>query len=62
MRYNKLLKEQLYWLNRHSEKIYSKSYKLYTKYLDKTIPQSMIDRCCNFKLLEKKCEEYNTSL
>ncbi|NLL44133.1 MAG: hypothetical protein GX247_00495 [Mollicutes bacterium] len=36
-----------------------KAIKLYTKYKDKTLPKNIMDRCCNFLLLEEKCKEYN---
>ena len=58
-KYNKLLKEQLYWLNRNDEKLYGRSKKLYTKYIDGTLDINIAKRCCNFKLLEEKCKEYN---
>lgn len=32
MKYQKLLKEQIYWLNRNDEKLYNRSFKLYGKY------------------------------
>lgn len=58
-KYNKLLKEQIYWLNRNDEKLYGRSKKLYDKYLDGTLDLNIAKRCCNFKLLEDKCKEYN---
>ena len=33
--------------------------KLYDKYLDRTLDLNIAKRCCNFKLLEDKCKEYN---
>lgn len=57
--YTKLLKEQIYWLNRNNEKLYGRSQKLYNKYLDGTLDKNIAKRCCNFKLLEEKCIEYN---
>ena len=57
-KYTKLLKEQIYWLNRNDEKLYSRSKKLYDKYVDGTLDANIAKRCCNFKLLEEKCEEY----
>lgn len=59
MKYNKLLKEQIYWLNRNDEKLYSKSRKLYNNYINGKLDKSTFERCCNFKLLELKCKEYN---
>ena len=58
-KYNKLLKEQLFWLNRNSDKIYGRSKKLYDKYINGTLESNISKRCCNFKLLEVKCKEYN---
>ena len=58
-KYIKLLKEQLYWLNRNPEKLYKKSKTLYDKYVNKTLNYTVLKRCCNFKLLEEKCNEYN---
>ena len=57
--YYKLLKKQIFWLNRNSDKLYSQSKELYLKYLDNTLAPSIFARCCDFKLLETKCEEYN---
>ena len=58
-KYTKLLKEQIYWLNRNDEKLYGRSKKLYDKYIDGTLDSSIAERCCDFKLLEEKCVEYN---
>ncbi len=58
-KYNKLLKEQIFWLNRNSEKIYGRSKKLYDKYIGGTLNRNIAERCCNFKLLEQKCVEFN---
>ena len=32
---------------------------LYDKYVIGSLPKSIRDRCCDFKLLEEKCNEYN---
>ncbi len=61
-KYNKLLKEQLYWLNRNKEKLYNRAQKLYEKYINKTLNISIRERCCDFKLLEEKCGLYNLIL
>ena len=58
-KYIKLLKEQLYWLNRNANKLYDKSQKLYNKYINETLSYNITKRCCNFKLLEEKCLKYN---
>lgn len=57
--YLKLLKEQLFWLNRNHEHLYKRSKKLYDKYINGTLNKNIANRCCNFKLLEEKCIKYN---
>ena len=57
-KYLKLLKEQLYWLNRNNVKIYKKSERLYRKYICGKLDVKTASRCCNFKLLEEKCNLY----
>ncbi len=57
--YLNLLKKQLSWLNRYSKNLHEKAKKLYDKYIDGTLNPAIAERCCNFKLLEKKCKEYN---
>ena len=58
-KYNNLLKDQLYWLNRNDEKLYGRSKRLYDKYVNGTLDKNIAKRCCNFKLLEEKCKNYN---
>ena len=57
--YIKLLRQQLYWLNRHNSKVYSRSQKLYNKYVNNKLNINIRKRCCDFKLLEEKCKIYN---
>ena len=57
--YQELLKDQLKWLNENYIQIIFKADNLYALYLGKLLPENIMDRCCNFKLLEKKCREYN---
>ena len=56
---NPVLKEQIFWLNRNDDKLYGRSKKLYDKYVNGTLNESIAKRCCDFKLLEEKCIEYN---
>ena len=58
-KYQKLLKEQLSWLNEHYNQVKLKSLKLYNLYNNNKLQESIKTRCCNFKLLKKKCMEYN---
>lgn len=58
-KYIKLLKEQIYWLNRNDEKLYERAKKLYDGYVNCKLNEKIKSRCCNFKLLEEKCIQYN---
>ena len=57
-KYRNLLREQLMWLNSNYIQVKDKSYKLYTLYNKGKLPETMRERCCNFKLLEEKCLKY----
>ncbi len=58
-KYLKLLREQLFWLNRNKNLLQHKSKKLYDGYVNGLLSLHIMSRCCNFKLLEEKCNEYN---
>ena len=58
-KYQKLLKEQLSWLNANFNQVKTKSFKLYDLYNKGRLNNNIKNRCCNFKLLEEKCLEYN---
>lgn len=53
-----LLDKQLRWLIRNGNNINKKAKLLYDKKLSDTLNSSISSRCCNFKLLEIKCNEY----
>lgn len=54
-----LLKNQLRWINSNRVEIMQKSKVLYDLYLKNILPKNVKDRCCNYPLLETKCNEYN---
>jgi len=53
-----LMKNQLRWLTTNKKEIYTKSKLLYDLYNNNKLPKNVKERCCNFPLLEKKCNEY----
>ena len=57
-KYQKLLKEQLEWLNANYYQVKNKSFKLYNLYNNGKLPENIMKRCCDFKLLEENCKEY----
>ena len=59
IKYILLLQNQLSFLNAHYFSIISKAIKLYYLYKEDRLPKNIKDRCCNFPLLEDKCNEYN---
>ena len=60
LKYLLLLQNQYKWLNAHCDVIKKRAQTLYNKYNNKKLPKIIYDRCCNFKLLEQVCEEYNS--
>lgn len=58
-KYSNLLKLQLYYLRENDAQLFRHSKQLYNRYLNNNLPKNIYDRCCNFKLLEEKCEEFN---
>ena len=59
MKYQKLLREPLAWLNANYNQVKNKSFKLYDLYIKGKLPENIKSRCCKFNLLEEKCIEYN---
>ena len=57
-KYQELLKDQLNWLNENYIQVKNKSYKLYNMYVNQKLSDNIRNRCCDFKLLEEKCNEY----
>lgn len=57
--YKTLLIKQLTYINNNKRKLYKKVEIFQDKYTNNQIPILILERCCNFQLLEKKCNEYN---
>lgn len=58
--YKMLLYKQIKWCNekQNATIILRKAENLYKKVCCRKLPQRIIDRCCNFKILEKKSQQY----
>lgn len=54
-----ILKNQLRWLTMNKKQLNHKSKLLYDLYKNRKLPINVVDRCCNFLLLEEKCKTYN---
>lgn len=61
IKYLLLLENQLSFLNANYFSVVTKAIKLYNLYVNNRLPKSIKDRCCNYSLLEDKCNEYNTN-
>ena len=59
-KYQMLLYKQIKWCNKKENVriILNKASKLYRKFEQNKIPTQIINRCCNFKLLEQKSRKY----
>lgn len=60
-KYQELLRDQLNWLNENYIQVKNKSSKLYNLYINNKLSENIKARCCNFKLLEDKCNQYNNN-
>lgn len=58
-KYKYLLQLQLNWLNHHAKMIKDKAFFLYNKYKSGALSSSIMNRCCNFILLEEKSKAYD---
>lgn len=62
IKYQKLLKKQLNWCNRHQKEILASAQTLYQNiYYSGYVNLNLRSRCCDFKRLEEKCREYMMS-
>jgi len=62
LQYQELLREQLKWLNKYQKEVKNKALKLYNLYKNNRLYKNIKDRCCNFELLEEKCNLYKNKI
>lgn len=58
--YKILLYKQIHWCNerKNANVILNRAKNLYNRVINKKLPQRIIDRCCDFKMLEEKSQQY----
>lgn len=61
-KYRKMLEGQLTFLNNHKMELFKKIKLFQNMYRKGHLPQNVLDRCCNFSLLEEKFKEYNNCI
>lgn len=57
--YQELLINQYTWLNINMRLVKNKANNLYKLYISKKLASNIRNRCCNYLLLEEKCDLYN---
>ena len=55
--YQNLLKNQVRWLNRNGKNLRDKAKKLYKLRMNNKLNKRMEERCCDFRVLEEKCDD-----
>lgn len=58
VKYKKLLENQLSYINSKRKILYKKVTYFQNKYRGGFLKKNILDRCCNFNLLEEKCLKY----
>ncbi len=58
-KYKLLLQNQLMYLNNNKRRLYKKVIVFYKRYMKGYLSKNILDRCCNFTLLEEKCINYD---
>lgn len=61
--YKILLYKQIHWCNerKNANVILNRAKNLYNRVINKKLPQRIIDRCCDFKMLEENHNNINKS-
>lgn len=58
-KYKKMLEGQLTFLNNHKAELFKKINLFQNMYRKGHLSKNILDRCCDFLLLEEKFKEYN---
>lgn len=58
IKYKKMLYYQLTWVKNNEKRINNRAKSLYYLVTQRKATNDLIERCCNFKLLEEKCQEF----
>ena len=56
--YKKMLYMQINWIEKNELRISNRAKNLYYLVTEKKANKELIDRCCDFRLLEQKCQEF----
>ena len=56
--YKTLIKDQTTFINNHKKDLFTKIRHFTLQYDKSNLPEKVKERCCDFRLLEKKCHDY----
>lgn len=56
--YKTLIKDQTTFINNHKKDLFVKIRQFTLQYDKSNLPEKVKERCCDFRLLEKKCHDY----
>ena len=57
-KYRSMLRNQMKWINQNKLRIQNRARNLYYLILNKHATEELVNRCCDFRLLERKCDEF----
>ena len=57
-KYRSMLRSQIKWINQNKLRIQNRARNLYYLILNEHATEQLVKRCCDFKLLERKCDEF----
>ena len=58
LKYKIILKSQIEWIEQNEFRIRNRARNLYYLILNNHISEALLERCCDFRLLEKRCDEF----
>lgn len=57
-KYKMMLKKQMKWINQNELRIHNRARNLYYLILNHHTTEALLKRCCDFRLLERRCEDF----
>lgn len=57
-KYRMMLKKQISWINQNELRIHNRARNLYYLIINGHTTKQLLKRCCDFRLLERKCDEF----
>ena len=58
LKYKIILKNQINWIEQNGLRIQNRARNLYYLILNKHTTEALLERCCDFRMLERRCDEF----